>query len=144
MAKAEEQIKEIPFERREAVHYAADLETIRINRWRMYEDRAENTGTLDTTSQTLDLRVLTPGWIYVINNITFIETGTGTPQVKIGFFREHHHHILTCQTVATAENSVDYVGQAVLKEGDIIRAIAESATAADSIYLYANGYKIKR
>lgn len=144
MVEAEQQIKEIPFERREAVRYAADLETVRINRWRMYEDRAEDTGSLNTTTFNLDLKVLEPGWIYVVNNITFIETGSGTPQVKMGFVREHKHHILTCQTVTTAENSIDYVGQVVLKEGDVIRVTVESATAADSVYLFANGYKIKR
>lgn len=144
MDEVENEISQISRAKQDAMAYAANLETIRINRWRLYEDRNENTGTLDTTSQTLDLKVLDPGWVYVINNITFIETGSGTPQVKLGFVREHKHHILTCQTVAAAENSVDYVGQVVLREGDIIRAIAESATAADSIYLYANGYKIKR
>ena len=80
----------------------------------------------------------------MINNICFIETGSGTPQIKLGYMREHKHHILTCQTVTTAENSVEYVGQVVLFEGDYIRAISENATAADSIYLFANGYKIRR
>jgi len=141
---AEKDIAQIPFERQQAVAHAANLETIRINRWRMYEDRNENTGSLDTTSFNLDLKTLEPGWIFVVNNITYFESGAGTPQVKLGFVREHQHHILTCQTVAAAENSVDYVGQVVLREGDKIRATVEGATAADSAYLWANGYKIKR
>lgn len=140
----EEDIGLISTERREAVRYAADLETVRINRWRAYRDRNKNLGTLDTSSQSLDLNQLDPGWIYIINNITFIETGSGTPQVFIGFMSEHQHHVLTCQTVGAAENSVEYVGQAVLFEGEYIRAIAESAGSTDKIYLFANGYKIRR
>lgn len=144
MQKVEVQIKQIPQGQIDAMSYAADLETVRINRWRAYEDRTENTGSLDTSSLNLDLKQLEPGWVYIINNITFMETGSGTPQVKIGYMREHKFHILTCQTVATAENSVDYVGQLVLFEAEYIRVIVESATAEDSAYLFANGYKIRR
>ncbi|GAH96491.1 unnamed protein product, partial [marine sediment metagenome] len=64
--------------------------------------------------------------------------------IKIGFVREHQFHRLTSQTVAAAENSVDYVGQVLLMEGDKIRARFENATTTDTIYLFANGYKIRR
>jgi len=142
--KVEVEIKTVPRGRIDAMSYAADLETVRINRWRAYEARNENTGSLNTTSFNLDLPQLEPGWVYIINNITFMETGSGIPQVKIGYMRERKFHILTCQTVAAAENSVDYVGQLVLFEGEYIRTTVESATAADSAYLFANGYKIRR
>jgi len=140
----EEDIGSVSMAKREAVDYAANLETVRINRWRFYEDRTKKIGSVDTTAEDLDLEQLEPGWIYAINNICAYETPTGTPQVKLGFVREHQFHRLTSQTVAAAENSVDYLGQILLMEGDKIRARFENATAADTIYLFANGYKIRR
>jgi len=140
----EEDIGVISMAKREAVDYAANLETVRINRWRFYEDRTKKIGSVNETAEDLDLDVLEPGWIYAINNICAYETPTGTPQVKLGFVREHQFHRLTSQTVAAAENSVDYLGQILLMEGDKIRARFEGATTTDTIYLFANGYKIRR
>ena len=140
----EEDIGSVSMAKREAVDYAANLETVRINRWRFYEDRTKKIGSVDTTAEDLDLEQLEPGWIYAINNICAYETPTGTPQVKLGFVREHQFHRLTSQTVAAAENSVDYLGQILLMEGDKIRARFEGATTTDTIYLFANGYKIRR
>lgn len=140
----EEDIGLISAGRRDAVRYAADLETVRINRWRMYEDRTKKIGSLDTTAQNLDLEQLEPDWIYVINNICAYETATKTTQIKIGFVREHQFHRLTSQTPANNEDSVDYVGQLILRESDKVRARFEGATEGDTIYLFANGYKIRR
>ena len=140
----EEDIDAISIKKREAVEYAAHLETVRINRWRFYEDRNKKIKSIDTTAENLDLAVLEPGWIYVINNICAYETPTATPQIKIGFVRERQFHRVTSQTVAAAENSVDYVGQLILMEGDKIRARFEGAGADDTIYVFANGYKIRR
>jgi len=140
----EEDIGFISAAKRAAVDYAAGLETVRINRWRFYEDKNKMIGSVDTTAQNLDLKQLEPGWIYAINNICAYEATAGTPQIKIGFVREHQFNRLTSQTVANAEDSVDYVGQILLMDGDKIRARFEGATATDTIYLFANGYKIRR
>ena len=140
----EEDIGVVSIEKREAVKYAANLETVRINRWRFYEDSTKKIGSLDTTTEDLELEQLQPGWIYAINNICAYETPTGTPQVKIGFVRSHQFHRLTSQTIGAAENSADYVGQVLLMEGDKIRARFEGATEGDTIYLFATGYKIRR
>ena len=140
----EEDIGVISIGKRDAVEYAANLETVRINRWRFYEDSTKKIGSLDTTAQDLELEQLQPGWIYAINNICAYETPTATPQIKIGFVRGHQFHRLTSQTVAAAENSVDYVGQVLLMEGDKIRARFEGATEGDTIYIFATGYKIRR
>ena len=140
----EEDIGVISAGRKDAVAYAANLETVRINRWRHYEDRNKKIASLDTSAQDLDLNQLEPGWIYVVNNICAYETPTATPQIKIGFVREHQFHRLTSQTVGAAEDSVDYVGQVILREGDKIRGRFESCDADDTIYLFANGYKIRR
>jgi len=144
MSTVEEDIKAIPVERREAVEYAANLETIRINRWRLYETWKRKIGSLDTTSQDLDTGRLSPGWIYVITNITALEEGTKPTLVQIGYVRTGHFIRLTSQTPSNNNDSVDYVGQVILHEGDIIRARFKGATASDTIYLYVNGYKIRR
>jgi len=140
----EEDIGKVSIAKREAVDYAADLETVRINRWRFYEDRTKKIASLDTSAQDLELAQLEPGWIYAINNICAYETPTATPQVKLGFVRSHQFHRLTSQTAAAAEDSVDYVGQVLLMEGDVIRGRFEGCDADDTIYLFANGYKIRR
>ena len=144
MATAEEDIKTIPIDRRAAVDYAANLETIRINRWRVFETWKRKIGNLNTTSQDLDTGRLSPGWIYVITNITAIEEGTKPTTIRLGYVRSGHFNRLTIQTPANNNDSVDYVGQVILREGDIIRAQFKGATAGDTIYLYVNGYKIRR
>lgn len=140
----EEDIDDIPIKRRQIVEYAANLETVRINRWRFYEDRTKKIESLDTGVEDLDLKQLEPGWIYAINNICAYETATKPSQIKLGFVRQHQFHRLTSQTPANNEDSVDYVGQILLMEGDKIRGRFEGATEGDTIYLFANGYKIRR
>lgn len=144
LKKIEEEMKDTSRSRIDAVAYAADLDILNVNRWRHYEDRNKKIGSVSGTAENLDLEQLEPGWIYVVNNICAYEATAGSPQIKIGFVREHQFHRLTSQTVALAENSVDYVGQVILREGDKIRARFENATTTDTIYLFANGYKIRR
>ena len=144
MRTAEDDIATIPMNRREAVAYAANLETIRINRWREWDTWVKKTGNLNTTTEDLDTGRLGPGWIYVATNITAIEEGTKPTTIRLGYVRTGHFHRLKIETPANNNDSVDYVGQLILREGDQIRARFKGATASDTIYLYVNGYKIRR
>lgn len=140
----EEVIKDIPEKRIRAADYAADLETIRINRWHMFDIHEKKVEGLDTSSQNLDHDMLQSGWVYVVTNITALETGTKADRVTIGYVRGATFHILTKQTPQNNDDSVDYVGQVILREHDKLRANFEGATANDTIELFANGYKIRR
>jgi len=139
----ETEIERIPRERITAAAYAASLETIRINRWDVFSLYKDKEGSLDTTTQDLDFERLEPDYIYIITNMTAVCTGTGTPQIALGYERSGMFHIKTKQTVANAEDSVDYAGQIILREGDIIRARLEGATANDTAEFFVDGYKIR-
>lgn len=140
----EDRIQTIPTKRREAVDYAANLETVRINRWEMHDEHEQKVGSLDGTAQNLDTKKMKGSYIYIINNITAVEEGTKPTTIRIGFVRGSHFHRLTIQTPANNNDSVEYVGQVILREGDRIRAQYCGATAGDTIHLYANGYKIRK
>jgi len=140
----EDVIETIPGKRIIAADYAANLETIRINRWYMFDAYTKTVGSLDTTTENLDYDELRSSWIYIITNITALETGTKPTTVSIGYVRGATYNILTKQTPAANNDSVDYVGQVILTEHDTIRACFKGATEADTIELFINGYKIRR
>jgi len=125
------------------VAYAANIETIRINRWELYEDFSEKVASLDTTAQTLDIKALRPGYVYIINNIVAIEAGTKPTTIAIGYVRTGKFYLLTRKVIDNDNESLEYVGQVLLREGDVIRAIFYGATEGDTADVYANGYKIK-
>ena len=139
----EDEIALISEKRKEAVAYAAALETIRINRWRKYDDYAVKVGSLNTTTQNIDAEPVEHGWITVITNIVGLETGTKATTVALGYESAGKFHIMTKKTPANNNDSVEYVGQIILTEGDIPRAEFKGATAGDTAELFVNGYKIR-
>ena len=144
VSNVENEVDLVSTQLKDAMGYAANLETIRINRWKLVEGFSQKVGSLNTTTQNLDSEPFKTGWIYVVNNITAIEEGTKPTTIRLGFVRTGHFHRLTIQTPANNNDSVDYTGQLILREGDIIRAQYKVATTGDTIYLYWNGYKIRR
>ena len=140
----ETDIEQISHARREAVQYAANIETLRVNRWALINEYAQKVGGLNETEQTLDSPYFKQGWEYIINNISGVEEGTDTPQIKLGVMRGETFHYLTSQTVAAAEDSVDWSGQVIIRPGDRIRAIFLSATAAETALVFWSGYATKR
>lgn len=138
-----EKIFDIPQERIDAIAYAADLETLRINRWSLFDLYKDKEGSLSTGTEDLDSDIMQTGFIYIITNITGLETGTKPTTVSLGYTRGGVYHILTKQTPANNNDSVDYVGQLVLREGDAIRARFKGATTGNTIELFVNGYKIR-
>lgn len=144
MAEVEEQIEQIPFARREAVDYAANLETVRINRWRMVRIFKRKIGSLDGGAQYLDSDEMDPAWIYVINNITAWEDDNKPDTYEIGFVSQHTFHRLLTKITSQDLESAEYVGQLILTEGEKIRVGGRGCTSGDTLYLYASGYKIRR
>jgi len=121
----------------------AHLETIRSARIEPLLLRTNMKGSANTSSQEIALPRMRPQRIHVITNICFIAKGVGTPQVYLGIMVGGQKHYLYSSTVSTAENSVNWSGQAILLEGDYVFAILESATAADDQILTANGYSMR-
>lgn len=122
----------------------ANLEMIRVNQFQIIQDMKEKVASLSVTSERLEFEQLEAGFVYVITNIIAVELGVGTPQVKIGAKLGATDQIYESATVGNAEDSVEYIGQIFLKEGDKIFAIFEGATAADTAQVVINGYKIRR
>ncbi len=129
---------------RKNVHFLADLESIRVNQFQIIQESKEKIGSLSTTLETLKFDRFDPGFVYIITHISAIELGTGTPAIKIGVTFETRDHILESATIGNAEDSVEYVGQVFLKEGDVLFASFKTAVAGDTIQVFLNGYRIRR
>ena len=121
----------------------ADLERIRAARIEPLLLRTNKKAGLSETSEVIKLPKLRPGRIHVITNICFIEIGTGTPQVFLGILSKDEKYYLFSDTVATAEDSVNWSGQAIALEFDEVFAEAQDAEATDEIILVANGYSMR-
>jgi len=140
---AEEQIRQISEDIQKAVQYAANLEVIRINRWIPWDDWKQKIGGLNTTTENLDLEPLEPGWLYIVNNLVGLETGSTPTRIALGYVRTGRFYIMEKSAPAAANSTVEYTGQLILHEGDVIRAQFIGATASDTIEIFVNGYKIR-
>ena len=126
------------------VAYLANLQMIRVNDFQIFQEFKEKIGSLDTTSEQIFFDQFKVGWVYIITHISAVEIGTGTPQIKIGASISGKDFIFESATVGNAEDSVEYVGQLMLKEGDKVFADFESATVGDTATIFMIGYKIRR
>jgi len=124
--------------------YIAALHSIRVNQFEPFNISVKKAGSLNAISQRLETGHLETGWLYVITTITAYEEGAGTPQIKVGLRDGETDFIFESGTVGNAEDTVEYVGQLMAKETDRIFALFEGATITDTVYLFVNGYKIKR
>jgi len=124
--------------------YLSDLETIRVNQFQIIQEVKSTVGSLSTSSERIDFNQFEPGFVYIITQITAIEIGTGTPQVKIGANLGATDVIWETGTVGNAEDTVSFVGQVFLKETDQVFVIFENAASGDTIRVFMNGYKIRR
>lgn len=131
-------------EHRKNVAYLADLETIRINQFQVFQIHLQASGTLSTSLVTLKSEPLDNGWIYVITHISGVAFTTGTPQIKLGATINETDHVFESATVTNAEDSVEYVGQIFLKEGDKIFGKFENAAQASTVHVFVNGYKVRK
>jgi len=121
----------------------AALETIRLYDYMPFSLRFFKAAGLDTSSQPIYSDYFKTGYLYIIQGICAIETPTGKPQIKIGIEIGGTKYIFTSGTVANAEDSVDYVGQLLVRENQRVFADFEGATANDTANLYINGYRVR-
>lgn len=120
----------------------AALEQIRLYQYIPFDIQVRKEGSLNTTLETLESDDLKLGWLYIVQTITCIELGSGTPQIKIGLKTETTKRIYESGTPANAEDSIEYVGQLFVGEKKKIYADFESCTEADTIEMNINGYRI--
>ncbi len=125
------------------IQVLANLERIRSARIEPLLLRINKKAGLSTSSEVIVLPKMTPKRIHVITNICCVCIGSGTPQVFIGIRHGGEKYYLYSFTVAAAENSITWSGQAILQEFDEIFAELQSATAADEVVLTANGYSMR-
>jgi len=127
----------------ELTQYLANLMSIKVNDFEIFQRFKRMTSGVDTTAQKLKLDPLEPGYIYVITHISGIDVTDAAHQVRLGYIDGVTDVVLNSATVANAGDSVEYVGQVFLKETDVIFAEFRSAGASDEIQLNVNGYRIR-
>ncbi len=136
-----EKLKEREIRNYEAL---AALETIRINQFVPFNLTKVMTSGIDTTNQKLIFDVFEPGYIYVITSICGIDVTDAAHQIRIGVTDGATDLVFESATVANAGDSVEYVGQLMLKETDKVYVEFWTVGANDTIRANMNGYKIKR
>lgn len=143
-----EQFSKMTVEQRRAyvenINLLANLETIRVNQFHIFNLHVEKYTGSNTTSQYLYTPKFDPGWVYIITSICGMDITDAAHQVKVGVKDGATHFVYESSTVANAGDSVEYVGQIMCKEGDQIFAEFRSIGATDDIHLFVNGYKIRR
>lgn len=123
----------------------ANLETIRVNQFVPFNLFIQKTdGSNNTTSQKVEFDVFESGYIYIITGITAYDPDDAAHQIRIGIKDGATYTVYESATVANAGDSVEYVGQLMCKETDIIYAEFRAVGASDSLYVVMNGYKIRR
>lgn len=122
----------------------ADLETIRVNQFIPFNLTKVMTSGIAAASQKLIFDVFEPGYVYVITSICAYCVGKGSLQIKIGVTDGATDLVFESATTANDGDSVEYVGQLMLKETDKVYAEFIGAGATDTIRVNMNGYKIRR
>ena len=120
------------------------LEAIKLYRYIPINDQFKKAGALSTTSETLTSDYFKTGYLYIIQTICCYELGTGIPQIKLGIQEGNTKFAYEIGTPANAEDSIEYIGQLIVREGAKIYADFEGCTAADAIYMNINGYRVKK
>jgi hypothetical protein len=77
----------------------------------------------------------------VIQNITAYNAGTGLTQATLGFVRGATYYILKKRSAQNPYETVEYVGELTLREGDKIRVEFTGCTLGDTLRMWASGYK---
>lgn len=128
----------------ENVQLLANLETIRVNQFHIFNLHVEKYTGSNTTSQYLYTPKFDPGWVYIITSICARDETDGAHQLILGVKDGATHFVYEASTIANAGDSDEYVGQIMCKEGDQIFCEFRSIGATDHIHLFVNGYKIRR
>ena len=129
------------------VQTLTNLEAIRVNQFEpfnLFLHRDGNITANDGTSQRLQFPVLEEGYIYLITTICAYDIGKGAIQIRIGIIDGVTDCVYQGATLAQEGDTVEYVGQLMLKETDKVYTDFLGVGATDNLYVSMNGYKIRR
>jgi len=126
------------------IGFLADLETIRVNQFIPFNLTKVMTSGINTTSQKLIFDVFEPGYVYIITSICGIDVDDAAHQIRIGVIDGVTDLVYESATVANAGDSIEYIGQLMLKETDKVFVEFWAVGATDTIRANMNGYKIRR
>jgi len=126
------------------IHVLADLEIIRVNQFIPFNLTKVMSSGINTTSQKLIFDVFEPGFVYIITSICGIDVDDAAHQIRVGVTDGATDLVYESATVANAGDSVEYVGQLMLKETDKVYVEFWAVGATDTIRANMNGYKIRR
>lgn len=129
------------------VQTLANLEAIRVNQFKIFNLRAFRDGSVtanNPTSQRVSFSKFSPGYIYIITSICAHDPDDAAHQIQIGIIDGVTPSVYQSATVAGADDSVEYVGQLMCKETDIIYVDFLAVGETDKLYVSMNGYKIRR
>lgn len=87
---------------------------------------------------------LKPGWEYHVTNICAWEEGTGLPQCSLGYLSGSTFMLMKKDSVDSPFQTVNYVGDIILKETDRIMTRFNNTDATDTLHMYVNGWKRRR
>ena len=128
----------------ENIQYLANLQMIRVNNFEVFTESKKQLSGNDTTSEKVLFDRFEPGYIYIITNVTAVDITDAAHQISIFARIGGEDKVLEAATVSAARDSVSYIGQLFLKEGDQIGVEFRSIGANDDIFIFMNGYKIRR
>lgn len=81
-----------------------------------------------------------PGWTYHVLNVTGFVDGSDLTQCSIGYISEGRFNVMRKKSADDPFETVEYVGEMVIKEGEQVQICFHNTASADKLYLWANGY----
>ena len=110
--------------------------------WMPFELYEDDLSAADGAVDTLETEIFEPGYIYRITNISALDNTTQVANIlSVGYVSGGLYKILSASKPAQFATE-DWQGEIYLKEGDRIRAVFNTTTSGDDIYLLVNGVKI--
>jgi len=89
----------------------------------------------------VDTEALEPGYIYHLHNLVGYCEGTAITQCSLGYVSGATFMVMRKRSADNPFETVEYVGDIVLKGTDKIRIRFHNAEDGDKLYLFANGIK---
>lgn len=102
-----------------------------------YKQNLSSVGSVDVDLKTVRMK---PDYTYHFLNVVGFVSGTSLTQASIGFISEGRFNIMRKRSTDDPFETVEYVGEMVLKEGEQIQIRFHNTAEGDKLYLWANGY----
>jgi len=89
----------------------------------------------------LDTELLESGYVYHLHNLVGYNAGSSITQCSLGYVSGANFMIMRKRSADNPFETVEYVGDIVLKPTDKIRIRFHDAEDGDKLYLFANGIR---